>query len=198
MTQADRVHSTPPTNTSALPVDPTRRGFLAQAAVAAAGGAALGMTLPLPGSAGAAERVPDPIHALIEQHRAAYAAWSAAVATECRLEEEISMDLRRTCRTQWDETIVETDDPRWIASEKHYRQTWNQQDAIAWEIATVPANTLAGIVALMTYVVECEHQYDIEFWPQLQIENNHNDTWLCVFHRNLAGALVALVDGVQA
>jgi hypothetical protein len=33
MTQADRVHSTPPTNTSAInPVDPTRRGFLAVAA----------------------------------------------------------------------------------------------------------------------------------------------------------------------
>jgi len=33
MTQADRVHSTPPTNTSALPVDPTRRRFLTVAAV---------------------------------------------------------------------------------------------------------------------------------------------------------------------
>jgi hypothetical protein len=33
MTQAKCVHSTPPTNTSALPVDPTRRRFLAVAAV---------------------------------------------------------------------------------------------------------------------------------------------------------------------
>ena len=33
MTKADRVHSTPPTNTSALPVDPTRRRFLTVAAV---------------------------------------------------------------------------------------------------------------------------------------------------------------------
>ena len=33
MTQADRVHSTPPTNTSALPADPTRRRFLIAAAV---------------------------------------------------------------------------------------------------------------------------------------------------------------------
>jgi len=36
MTQAKRVHSTPPTNTSATiptrPVDPTRRGFIALAA----------------------------------------------------------------------------------------------------------------------------------------------------------------------
>jgi hypothetical protein len=28
MTQADSVHSTPPTNTSALPDDPARRHFL--------------------------------------------------------------------------------------------------------------------------------------------------------------------------
>jgi hypothetical protein len=33
MTQADRVLSTPPTNTSALPMDPTRRRFLTVAAV---------------------------------------------------------------------------------------------------------------------------------------------------------------------
>jgi hypothetical protein len=33
MTQADSVHSTPPTNTSATnPVDPTRRGFITLAA----------------------------------------------------------------------------------------------------------------------------------------------------------------------
>jgi hypothetical protein len=33
MTRADSVHSTPPTNTSALPADPTRRRFLTVAAV---------------------------------------------------------------------------------------------------------------------------------------------------------------------
>ena len=39
MTRADRVHSTPPTNTSALPVDPTRRRFLTVAAVGSMAGA---------------------------------------------------------------------------------------------------------------------------------------------------------------
>src|SRR5690349_20404382 len=39
MTRADSVHSTPPTNTSALPVDPTRRRFLTIAAVGSAIGA---------------------------------------------------------------------------------------------------------------------------------------------------------------
>ena len=67
MTQAKCVHSTPPTNASALPVDPTRRRFLAQASVAAAGGAALGMTLPLPVSAGGPEQTSDPIFKAIEE-----------------------------------------------------------------------------------------------------------------------------------
>jgi hypothetical protein len=91
MTRADRVPSTPPTNTSALTptsearafygaecrsypncsggcglgctqqhatTNTTRRGFLAQAAVAVAGGAALGMALPLPVSAEAPDVSP--------------------------------------------------------------------------------------------------------------------------------------------
>ena len=80
MTQADRVLSTPPTNTSALPVDPSRRGFLAQAAVVAAGGAALGVALPLPViPSEASERFPDPILAAIERHRTAVLADKEAV-----------------------------------------------------------------------------------------------------------------------
>ena len=48
MTQADRVHSTPPINTSATTPNSSRRGFLVQAAGVAAGGAAIGAALPLP------------------------------------------------------------------------------------------------------------------------------------------------------
>jgi hypothetical protein len=54
MAQANRVHSTPPINTSAInpssPADTSRRGFLAQAAGVAAGGAALGAGLPVAGA----------------------------------------------------------------------------------------------------------------------------------------------------
>jgi hypothetical protein len=48
MTQADSVLSTPPPNTSASTPQSSRRGFLAQATGAVAGGAALGASLPLP------------------------------------------------------------------------------------------------------------------------------------------------------
>jgi hypothetical protein len=77
MTQADRVHSTPPTNT---PVDPTRRRFLSTAASVAAGGTALALAPP-PALAGH-----DPVFALIEVHRAADALLALACAEKCRLE----------------------------------------------------------------------------------------------------------------
>jgi hypothetical protein len=48
MTKADRVLSTPPTNTSATNPKSSRRGFLVHAAGVAAGGAAIGAGLPLP------------------------------------------------------------------------------------------------------------------------------------------------------
>jgi hypothetical protein len=79
MTQADSVHSTPPTNTSAIPAQSSRRTFLAQAA----GGAALGAGLPLPAPAA----TPDPINAAIERHRAAYATMQAVFAEHTRAHE---------------------------------------------------------------------------------------------------------------
>lgn len=192
MTRADRVF-TPPLDTPAITSD-TRRGFLVQAA-AAAGGAALGAVLPLPEPAIASERVPDPVFALIASHRRAYAAWSAAVDTESMLEEELSKDSRHTHLTAWNDAIVETDDPRWIASEKHYRKTWDQQVALAWEIAAVPATTLAGVAALAAYVSECEERRDLDVWPQ---PTDGRDKGHIVFHRNLASALADLVDGRRA
>jgi hypothetical protein len=74
MTQADRVHSTPPTNTSANTPLSSRRRFLVQAAGVAAGGATLGMALPLPAPAA----TPDPIFAVIEKHKALTVPFDAA------------------------------------------------------------------------------------------------------------------------
>ena len=91
MTRADRVLSTPTTNT---PVDTSRRRFLSQAAVGAAGGAALGVALPLPGPAGASERVPDPILAAIELHKLAAAATLAAHKRYSAFEEKLSANER--------------------------------------------------------------------------------------------------------
>ena len=96
MAQADRVHSTPPTNT---PVDPTRRRFLTVAAVGSVVGAGSlaaaamvpndvprAVTVPLaPATAGHAA-LQDPVLGLIEAHRKAEAVHRASLQEQERLE----------------------------------------------------------------------------------------------------------------
>jgi hypothetical protein len=66
MTQADRVLSTPPTNT---PTSTTRRGFLSQGAGAAAGGAVLALATSSPAStAVASATAADPVFSVIAAH----------------------------------------------------------------------------------------------------------------------------------
>jgi hypothetical protein len=85
MTQADRVHSTPPTNT---PVDTTRRRFLSQAAGVAAGSTALALATSSPASAAVTPASPrDAVYGLIEAHRAAHAAHILACDEQDRLEQ---------------------------------------------------------------------------------------------------------------
>jgi hypothetical protein len=67
MTEADSVHSTPPTNTS-----PTRRNILS---TIAAGGAIAALAISSTSQAAA----PDPIYAAIERHKAACVPWDVAI-----------------------------------------------------------------------------------------------------------------------
>jgi hypothetical protein len=85
MTQADRVHSTPPTNTSATTPKSSRRGFLVGAA---AGGAAIGAGLPLPAPPTAAAQSPDAeliefgtqFEPLVDRYYVAQRRWSRSLA----------------------------------------------------------------------------------------------------------------------
>jgi hypothetical protein len=71
MDQADRVHSTPPTNTPT-----SRRRFLSTAATLAAGGAALGLAIP------PALATNDPIFVAIDAHRVAFERVVASIDAE--------------------------------------------------------------------------------------------------------------------
>jgi hypothetical protein len=141
MTQADSVHSTPPTNTSALPADKSRRGFLAQAAAVAAGGVTLGLALPLPGSAGAAERVPDLILDLIEAHRRAHLAHLESLELQSRLERK-----HRIGECGW-------------VSEKPCH---DENDAFEALVAA-PAATVSGLIAWLDYLQELSSEFETEW-----------------------------------
>src|ERR1700682_2833145 len=115
MIQADSVLSTPPTNT---PIDPTRRHFLSQAAGVAAGGAVLGMAIPLPVPAATLQGVPDPILEAIEAHKAARATWLEWVCRHSDLEQELPKEKRQSNIDVWEEVIIFADDPRWFCAER--------------------------------------------------------------------------------
>jgi hypothetical protein len=78
MTRADRVLSTPHTNTSALPVDQARRRLLTIAT-----GGAIAAALPVAALANG----PDAIFAAIERHRELSADYTAAVDISSKLED---------------------------------------------------------------------------------------------------------------
>jgi hypothetical protein len=172
MTQADSVHSTPPTNTSAPTPKSSRRGFLVQAAGVAAGGAALGAGLPLPASPAATAQSSaaeaDPIFAAIEAHRRAVAAHGEAVDTENALEVSLPDDQSQSRITVWEETIVETDDPRWPAAGRARMAASKSMDDLAIDLLNTEPATVAGIEALLRYFADQEQ----EIFPE---EVSHDD-----------------------
>jgi hypothetical protein len=146
------------------PVDSSRRGFLAQAAAVAAGGAAVGMALPLPVSAGDSGRVPDPIYAAIEAHKAAFAKLKFVLDAHTALEVELPREKRRSNVDAWGEEIVETDDPRWIECERAVMRTWDAENEAAIALVCIKPTTRAGLIALIEHAVA--HDTDGESWPR--------------------------------
>jgi hypothetical protein len=146
MTQADSVLSTPPTNTSAIdhpimfpPRDPTRRRFLAVAAVGSVVGAgslaAAAMASSIPQavtvpSIASSPALPDPVFGLIEAHRKAGCDHEAALVEQARLEQ------------------IGDNAAAWLVSEAPCHAEFNAFDALLSAAAT----TVPGIVAQLAYL----------------------------------------------
>jgi hypothetical protein len=160
MTQADSVLSTPPTNTSALTPQSSRRDFLVQAASVAAAGAAIGASLPLPAlpiaGARSSDTEADPIFAAIEAHRRAIAAHGDAVSAESALEQSLPTDRTRSRITAWRKAIVESDDPRWVAAVRARWDASELMDDVAIDLLNTEPATIAGIEALLRYFADQE------------------------------------------
>jgi hypothetical protein len=158
MTQADSVLSTPPTNTSALTPQSSRRDFLVQAASVAAAGAAIGASLPLPAlpiaGARSSDTEADPIFAAIEAHRRAIAAHGDAVSAESALEQSLPDDRRLT--DAWEDKIVETDDPRWPVALRAVSAASSAMDDAAIDLVNIEPTTVAGVEGLLRYFADQE------------------------------------------
>lgn len=182
---ADGVHNAPPLNTS------SRRTFLAQAAFAVAGGAGIGATLPLPGSAETAARAPDPILAAIKAHKVARAAVIEAVDWHSALDRELPTDKCRSHITAWREEIVPTDDPRWVACERAVMRCMNAETEAACTLINILPTTAAGAAALLEYAVVADT--DGEGWPtELQSDDGKIRSWHYFLIANLAAILPSL------
>jgi hypothetical protein len=174
MTQADSVHSTPPTNTSAINTDPTRRGFITLAAgasiISVGSLAAVGMPIAaaIPNTEAATA---DPAFALIAEKLAADVAHCAAIDAQDEAESDEERDpdaveeaFQRCCVAC---TVV------------------NEAD---WRLATTPPTTLAGVAAVLRFANEIEDG-GME-WPATDTVGSEG------WHYQLRATMAAAVDTI--
>lgn len=130
---------------------------------------------------------PDPIFAAIDAHRKADSTYVAAVHRNCDLEESIPLKARKSDITCYTRRIVDTDDPRWIASEIECVETGNAVHRAAWNLVAVKPATFAGVVALLDYT---NWYVDAgKLWPDWNPELGENVDWGEVDCRHVAAAL---------
>jgi len=178
MTKADRVHSTPPTNTSAInTVDPTRRGFITLAAGASiiSVGSLAAVAMPIAAAIPNTEAATtDPAFALIAEKLAADVAHCAAIDAQDEAESDEERDpdaveeaFQRCCVAC---TVV------------------NEAD---WRLATTPPTTLAGVAAVLRFANEIEDG-GME-WPAT--DTIGCEGWHYQLRATMAAAIEALIKG---
>ena len=111
----------------------------------------------------------DPIFAVIERHKRAYAALDKHLSYQGDLEGELPKEKRRSrCDYRDGLMIVETDDPRWIAAERHCATLYAAEDDAMIGLVRESATTLKGAAALMRYVVDQEEKGSE--WPAYHVD----------------------------
>ena len=159
----------------------TRRGFLSTAAALAASAA-----VAIPANAANASGA-DPIFEAIEVHKAARLAFENAVGRSFALEKELPGEKTRSCITVWEQTIIETDDPRWIDSVHEVDRTSDAATDAAYAFASIAPTTMAGVVALLQYALSIRP----EEWPEGV--HSDDDTKTRPWHYFLIEMLIAVL-----
>ena len=145
----------------------------------------IGGTAAVMGSPMSATSQADPIFDLIEAHREANAAMNASYSEQSRLEEELPNHLTQSRFSAWETTIVETDDPRWIANQRNVHRACEADTATADALIDAPSASFEGAIALLQYVagIECEYTF-----PDCKYEDDEGNrgNWSFFLHKNLA------------
>jgi hypothetical protein len=162
----------------------TRRGFLSTAASLAASA-----TVATPANAASALEA-DPIFKAVEAHRAARLALENAVSRGSALDEELPGEKTRSWITVWEQTIVQTDDPRWIESVREVHRTCDAETDAACALASTAPTTMAGVVALLQYAISIRP----EQWPEGV--HSDDDTETRPWHYFLIEMLIAVLPGM--
>ena len=159
----------------------TRRGFLSTAA-------ALGASAAVANAANALRA--DPIFEAIEVHKAARLAFENAVSRGSALDEELPREKTRSWITVWEQTIIETDDPRWIDSVREVHRTSDAETDAACALASIAPTTMAGVVGLLQYTISIRP----EEWPEGV--HSDDDTETRPWHYFLIEMLIAVLPGM--
>jgi hypothetical protein len=194
MTQADSVLSTPPTNTSAIdqpmfpPIDPTRRRFLAVAAVASVVSAGtLAAATAMDPSVPAAVTVPigpDPIYGVIEQHRKAARGHIEAVRVQFAYEEHGGIQGERL--EEYQRLDGETD------------EAYDRMEHASGDLVNTKPATLAGIVAVCRYVGTLLEGYDSPDLPEyISYDDDTQETPAEALCHTISAAIEELMKAAQ-
>jgi hypothetical protein len=162
----------------------TRRGFLSTAAALAASAA-----VAIPANRATAFGA-DPIFEAIEVHTAARLAFENAVSRGSALDEELPSEKTRSYITVWEQTIIETDDPRWIDSVREVHRTSDAETDAACALASIAPTTMAGVVGLLQYAISIRP----EEWPE-GVQSD-DDTETRPWHYFLIEMLIAVLPGM--
>lgn len=134
----------------------------------------------------------DSVLEAIEAHKAARVALSAAASLNLALDRELPIEKCRSHINVWEETIVETDDPRWIEAERTVMRCMNAENDAACVMIRIRPTTMAGVLALLRYAVDADS--DGEGWPPI-VQPGDARSWHHFLIANLAEVLPELAAG---
>lgn len=161
----------------------SRRSFLA-------GTGALTVTASLGSPVLAQSTDLEPIFAAIDAHRTVTAAVLSALKTHGALERDLPRDKRKSVVDAFEETIVPTDDPRWINNQREIAAAWDAQEDAACVLVSIMPTTRAGLLALLQYAIVADD--DGQMWPDLLNDGNRQRSW----HQLLIANLVEILPGM--